>query len=203
MELNKFITNCYKTFPVLVEHKTPWEITDNANEFIEKGIKLLGEDYEKNGNIAIHKTAKIEEGVILKDAVIIGKDCFIGAGAYLRGGVFLDENVVVGPKSEIKASFIFRKSRIAHFNFIGNSIIGEDVNFEAGAVIANYFNEREEGKKEIKSMLENKIVNTGTEKFGALVGDGSRIGANAVLNPGSILLPGTIVGRLELYDQIK
>ncbi len=204
MKLDKFIKNCYKDFPVLSDYEFPWEITNSADEIVEKFINALPKkDYLVNGNIAIHKTAKVEDGVILKDSIVIGKDCLVAAGVYLRGGVYLGENVIVGPKCEIKSSFIFKKSKITHLNYIGNSIIGEDVNFEAGSIIANYFNEKREGEREIKMILEDRVINTGIEKFGALVGDGSRIGANAVLNPGSTLIPGKIIGRLEHYDQFK
>jgi bifunctional N-acetylglucosamine-1-phosphate-uridyltransferase/glucosamine-1-phosphate-acetyltransferase GlmU-like protein len=90
-------------------------------------------------------------------------------------------------------------SGIAHFNFIGDSVIGSNVNFEAGSITANHYNERVE--KEISIYFDSQIVITGVVKFGALVGDGSKIGANAVLSPGTILKPGSIVKRLELVDQ--
>jgi len=64
----------------------------------------------------------------------------VAAHAYLRGGVFLDEDVRVGPSCEVKASFIFRGSALAHLNYAGDSLIGASVNLEAGAVLANHFN---------------------------------------------------------------
>lgn len=201
MKLDKFIKSYYQTLPILLDYQQPWEITRSANKIVGDIIINLGsEEYDINGGVAIHKTAKIEDGVVIKDNVVIGKNCFVGAGAYLRGGVYLSEEVVVGPGCEIKSSFIFKKSRIAHFNFVGDSIIGEDVNFEAGSITANYFNETE---KEIEMLVDGKILKTGVKKFGALIGDNSRIGANAVLDPGSVLLPGKIIGRLEHYEQFK
>lgn len=77
------------------------------------------------------------------------------------------------------------------------------MNFEAGSVIANCFNERKWANRNIRVIIGGKEFDTGIEKFGSIVGDHSRIGANAVLNPGSTLLPGTIVGRLECYDQFR
>src|SRR5690606_7722925 len=100
----------------------------------------------------------------------------------------------------IKSSLIFSHSAIAHFNFIGDSIIGHGVNFEAGAVIANHYNERKD--KMIRIKHNEAIIETGVVKFGALAGDDSRIGANAVLSPGTILLPGSVVKRLELVEQV-
>lgn len=201
MKIDKYIKSCYRILPVLSKYKFPWEITGKADEIIKKIINnLRANDYAINNGVAIHKTAEIESGVTMKGNIIIGKNCFIGAGAYLRGGVYLAENVVVGPGCEIKSSFIFKKTRIAHFNFVGDSLIGEDVNFEAGSITANYFNESE---KEIELLIDGKIVKTGVKKFGALVGDHARIGANAVLDPGTILKPCKIIGRLEYYHQSK
>ncbi|MDD3773556.1 MAG: LpxA family transferase [Weeksellaceae bacterium] len=201
MKLNKYIKSCYQSLPVLRDYDNPWYITERANKIISNIIiNLNTDDYVINGTIAIHKTAVIENGVAIKDNVIIEKECFVGAGAYLRGGVYLAEGVTVGPGCEIKSSFIFKKSRIAHFNFVGDSIIGEDVNFEAGSIIANYFNEVE---KDIALLIDNEVVKTGVKKFGCIAGDHSRIGANAVLNPGSVLSPRKIIGRLEHYDQFK
>lgn len=66
---------------------------------------------------------------------------------------------------------------------------------------ANHFNERVD--KKISVAFNSTIIDTGTEKFGALVGDNTKVGANAVLSPGTLLKPGTIVKRLELIEQIK
>lgn len=177
----------------------PWEITKNLPAVIEGLLKSLGEDYVIRNGMAIHKSATIEDSAILKGPMIIGEKCFVGANAYLRGGVYLGAFSSVGPSCEIKSSVIFSHTEIAHLNFVGDSIFGSHINFEAGAVAANYFNEREE--KKISVWHQNKMIPTHTEKFGSLVGDHCKIGANAVLSPGTILEPRTIVKRLELVDQ--
>ncbi|WP_300486646.1 LpxA family transferase [Flavobacterium sp.] len=182
------------------ENRFPWEITPLIPEIVQNWINALPEEeYYIDGTIAIHKTAVIETGVILKGPILISKNCFVGAHAYLRGGVFLAESVKIGPGCEIKTSMLLPGSATAHFNFIGDSIIGSYVNFEAGSVIANHYNEREDKQITVRIGVENKA--TGVEKFGALVGDYSKIGANAVLSPGTILDSRTIVGRLALIDQ--
>ena len=186
---------------VFAERKNlqPWEITGNLPDILKDIISHLGNDYKIENGVAIHKTAIVEHGVTLKPPVIIGEHCFVGANAYLRGGVYLGKAVIVGPGCEIKTSIIFDKSTVAHFNFIGDSIIGSNVNIEAGAVTANHHNDRQD--KIIFVSYNSSIVNTRSEKFGALVGDDSKIGANAVLSPGTILKPGSVVKRLELIDQ--
>ena len=179
----------------------PWEVTKKLSAILDQLILLLDDSYEIKDEIAIHKTATIEHGVALKGPVIICENCFVGSNTCLRGGVYLAKSVVIGTGCEIKTSIIFSGSSIAHFNFIGDSIIGSNVNFEAGSLTANHFNERVD--KKISVAFNSKIIDTRIEKFGALVGDNSKVGANAVLSPGTLLSPGAIVKRLELIDQIK
>ncbi len=176
-----------------------WEIPFFIGEVIAKLADEVGEEYQFEGGNVIHKTAIIEPQAILKAPVFIGANCFIAANVYLRGGVPLDENCVVGPGSEIKSSVILKNSTLAHFNFVGDSLIGSHVNLEAGAIIANYYNERE--NKYIQVLSNGTVCDTGVTKFGALIGDFSKIGANAVLSPGTLLAKNTIVGRLELINQ--
>lgn len=182
--MNEFINDFAELFSV--ESKLfPWEITSDLKMILEKHILKLNADYKISNGIAIHKSAVIEQGVMLKAPIIISENCFVGANAYLRAGVYLAESVTVGPGCEIKSSIIFANTTIAHFNFIGDSIIGNYVNFEAGAQTANHYNERAD--KRISVFLNGKRIETNTEKFGALIGDNSKIGANAVLSPGTIL----------------
>jgi NDP-sugar pyrophosphorylase family protein len=114
--------------------------------------------------------------------------------------VYIGEKTSIGPGCEVKSSFIMPGAALAHFNFAGDSIIGTGVNMEAGSIIANHYNERTD--KLIDVMLQGHRYATGITKFGALVGDNTKIGANAVLSPGTILTPRSIVRRLELVEQV-
>ncbi|MCD5974193.1 DapH/DapD/GlmU-related protein [Pseudomonas quasicaspiana] len=178
---------------------SPWAVTEQCEEFVRRVLVNLGPEYERQGDIAIHKTAQVEDGAVLKGAIVIGPNCFIAAGAYLRGGVFLGSDCIVGPSCELKSSFMLDRSKLAHFNFVGDSLLGQDVNIEAGAVIANYRNEF--AGADIRILHGDRIIETGVAKFGALVGDGTRIGANAVVAPGALLERGSVVPRLGLVDQ--
>ncbi len=184
-----------------IGNSQPWEIINNLESLLLQTLKSLDANYKIENNIAIHNTAIIEQGVTLKGTIIISENCFIAANAYLRGPLFLSNAVKVGPGSEIKHSLIFDNSAIAHFNYIGNSIVGQGTNFEAGSICANHFNERP--NKGIFVTHNNQLIDTKTEKFGSLIGDNSKIGANAVLSPGTILNKNSIVKRLELIEQIK
>jgi UDP-N-acetylglucosamine diphosphorylase / glucose-1-phosphate thymidylyltransferase / UDP-N-acetylgalactosamine diphosphorylase / glucosamine-1-phosphate N-acetyltransferase / galactosamine-1-phosphate N-acetyltransferase len=183
-----------------VREKLPWEITSHLQETITALFQQLDANFNISNDIAIHKSAIIENSAVIKSPAIIGAGCYIGNNALLRGGVFLSEKVIIGSGCEIKTSLLFSGTSVAHFNFIGDSIIGSGVNIEAGAVIANHLNERE---NKIISVTDGaQTFDTGVEKFGAVVGDHCKIGANAVLSPGTLLKPGTIVGRLELIRQL-
>lgn len=192
----------FERLPMLLpelQQELPWNIPSKLETILRERIRGLSGDFQVQGDIAIHRTARVEEYTTLKGPVIISSGCFVGAHAYLRGGVFLDENVVVGPGCEVKSSLIMSRSALAHFNFVGDSLIGSMVNFEAGSIVANHFNERSD--KTIFAMIQGKRTPLGVTKFGALVGDHSRIGANAVLSPGTLLKPNSIVRRLELVEQ--
>lgn len=160
--------------------------------------RLDATDFNLSDEVAIHKTATVESGAVLKGPLIVGPHCFIAAGACLRNGNWVADRCTLGPGSELKSSFVFSGSKLAHFNFVGDSILGEDVNLEAGSIVCNHRNERSD--KEVLVRLDNQLHRTGCQKFGAVVGDRVRIGANAVLAPGAILQPGTVVPRASLRD---
>ncbi|WP_394775216.1 DapH/DapD/GlmU-related protein [Flavobacterium sp.] len=200
MLIDNFIEDFSKTFNDLNQSE-PWNITNDLKNIIGKMILNLGDDYIIENNIAIHKSATIENNVTIKSPAIIGENCYIGANAYFREGVYLDKSVKIGPGCEIKSSIICSNTAIAHFNYIGNSIIGRNINFEAGSIAANHYNERT--NKKISVLYNSEIIETNSDKFGSLVGDNSRIGANAVLSPGTILVKNSIIKRLELIEQVK
>lgn len=177
----------------------PWELAAQAERIVRELLATLSAaDYRVDNEVAVHRSATVEAGAVLKGPLIIGAGCFIAAGAYLRGGCWLDADCIIGPGAELKSSFMFAGAKLAHFNFVGDSILGSDANLEAGSIVCNYRNERAD--KEVRVRLGGALVRTGQQKFGALVGDGCRIGANAVLAPGALLLPGTVVGRAQLFD---
>lgn len=178
----------------------PWTITTEAAAIVGRLLATLDEaEFLCHDGNAIHRAAIVEPGATVKAPAIIGPGCFVAAGAYLRGGTWLDRGVILGPGVELKSSFLFARAKLAHFNFVGDSILGAEVNLEAGSIIANYRNERVD--RQIRVRIGGQLIAAGVEKFGALVGDGACIGANAVLAPGSVINPGQIVARLALVDQ--
>lgn len=199
VRIDEFISRFRNFFPE--QHDwLPWDITKNLQDILFRMISQLDDDFEIRNGIAIHKSACVEYGAVIKAPAIICENCFIGSHAYLRGAVYSGNSTTIGPGCEIKTSILLSSSSVSHFNFIGDSIVGNHVNFEAGSIIANHYNERPDTG--IRVIHQSQIIETNSEKFGALVGDHSRIGANAVLSPGTLLPPGAIIKRLELVDQL-
>ncbi|MGY1953866.1 LpxA family transferase [Pseudomonas pergaminensis] len=179
---------------------TPWALATQAPAVVRQLLaELPADEYVIQDEIAIHRTATVEAGALLKPPLIIGAHCFIASGSLLRGGCWLDEHCIIGPGAELKTSFMFSGSKLAHFNFVGDSVLGHGINLEAGSIVANYRNERDD--KEVRVRVDGTLQRTGCDKFGALLGDQCRIGANAVLAPGAVLTPGSVVGRGQVFDE--
>ena len=180
----------------------PWALVSQAPAIVRQLLaELPADEYLIQDEIAIHRTATVEAGALLKPPLIIGAHCFIASGSLLRGGCWLDEHCIIGPGAELKTSFVFSGSKLAHFNFVGDSVLGQGINLEAGSIVANYRNERDD--KEVQVRVGGVLQRTGCDKFGALLGDQCRIGANAVLAPGALLQPASVVGRGQVFDAEK
>jgi UDP-N-acetylglucosamine diphosphorylase / glucose-1-phosphate thymidylyltransferase / UDP-N-acetylgalactosamine diphosphorylase / glucosamine-1-phosphate N-acetyltransferase / galactosamine-1-phosphate N-acetyltransferase len=200
MIISNYITGFDSIFPGRSE-VLPWHMVRDIQQHLIERLSSLSGDYAIKDNIAIHNTAVIEDGAILKGPLIISENVFVGAHAYLRGGVFLGAGATVGPGCEVKSSFLMARSSLAHFNFVGDSILGANVNMEAGSIIANYHNDRAD--KALFVTNGTDVIKLDVTKFGALIGDGSKIGANAVLSPGTVLPKDSIVKRLTLVQQLN
>lgn len=199
MHLSQFISGIETTPLSSWKDLSPWRLTSQS----ESIVRLMMDDLDRfqfkiENGVAVHVTAAVESGAILKGPAIIGPGVFVAAHAYIRGGNWIDERCSIGPGCEIKSSFIFAESRLAHFNFVGDSIIGRDVNLEAGSIICNHRNERV--NKTISVRANGIMLNIGIEKFGALVGDHSCLGANSVIAPGTLIQRSTVIERGALRD---
>jgi len=148
-----------------------------------EGVAFIGKD------VFIGEGTVVEDGVMIKGPAIIGRNCQIGHNAYFRKNVIVGDNCVVGNSTELKNTLLFNNSKVPHFNYAGDSILGYNTHLGAGAVLSNV--------KSLKSNVTVEVdgvpLDTGLRKFGALLGDGCDIGCNAVLNPGSIIGRGAVV----------
>ena len=133
--------------------------------------------------ISIGKGSRIEPGAYIAGPCIIGEDCEIRQGAYIRGNVIIGNGCVVGHATEVKNSIFLDGATAAHFNYVGDSILGNEVNLGAGLICANYRLDH----REVPVFFNEKKIPTELKKFGAVIGDGAQLGCNCVLNPGTLI----------------
>jgi bifunctional N-acetylglucosamine-1-phosphate-uridyltransferase/glucosamine-1-phosphate-acetyltransferase GlmU-like protein len=177
----------------------PWQVLDALGPRLGALLAALARDaWSVDGDVAVHRSARVEAGAALSGPVLVGPHAFVAATACVRGGAWLDAHVSIGRGCELKGAIVFERSALGHLTYVGDAIVGSDVNFEAGSVVCNHRNERPGSSVHVR--IDGRRVDTGRAKFGALIGDACRIGANAVLAPGTLLPPGTIVPRLALID---
>lgn len=176
---------------VFDDTKFVWEALPNIRNFILDQFerKILTANYKDKKDVFVGEGSIIHEGAVIEGPAIIGKNCIIGHCSLLRENCILGDNVHIGHGVEVKNSVFLSNATAAHLNYIGDSVIGNNVNISGGAIMANF---RLDKKPVIVRINEEKI-DTGLQKFGSVIGDGSSIGVNAVLNPGTILGRNTIV----------
>jgi NDP-sugar pyrophosphorylase family protein len=149
---------------------------------LPSGVHHLG------GPLAIAEGCTIEPGAVLRGPLIIGSGSTIRTGAYVRGGVVLGSRCIVGAHTEVKRAVFLDGARAPHQNYVGDSILGRDVNLGAGTILSNVKNVG----REVTFQHGGQTVRTGLRKFGAILGDGCRTGCNTVLNPGVLMGRGCV-----------
>jgi NDP-sugar pyrophosphorylase family protein len=158
-----------------------WERWEFASS-LPPGVHVLG------GPIFIAPRCRIEPGAVLCGPMLIGEGCEIRTGAYLRGRVVLGNGCVVGAHTEVKAAILFDGARAPHQAYVGDSILGRNVNLGAGTILSNVKNIG----RDVTFRHAGETVRTGLRKFGAVLGDGCRTGCNTVMNPGVLMGPGCV-----------
>ncbi|MBI5134766.1 hypothetical protein HZA86_00820 [Candidatus Uhrbacteria bacterium] len=158
----------------------PWEALDRFNKLFasiqKQGPSNLHPTVVVEGDVVIGEGTVIEPGVVIKGPTIIGKHCQIRAGAYIRGHVWAGDRCVIGHTTELVRSILFDDVRVDHFNYVGDSILGNGVHFGAGAKVANL---RFDGHT---IMVDGE--STDRTKFGAILGDQCQLGVNTMIGPG-------------------
>lgn len=165
----------------------PWEVLSKIKDFIiELGNTLPEDEYEKKGeNIWIAKSANVFPTAYINGPCIIGKDAEVRHCAFIRGNAIVGEGAVVGNSTELKNVILFNKVQVPHYNYVGDSILGYKAHMGAGSITSNVKSD----KKLITIKGIDTPIDTGIKKIGAFLGDNVEVGCGSVLNPG------TIVGR--------
>jgi NDP-sugar pyrophosphorylase family protein len=158
-------------------------------EIVKDAAVILPGAYLFNDEIIIGPGTIVEPGAFIKGPVIIGNHSEIRQGAYIRGDCIVGDRCVVGHTTEMKASILLDGAKAAHFAYIGDSILGKDVNLGAGTKLANL----KMIPGSIIVTVDKKRYNTGRRKLGAILGDRTETGCNSVTSPGTLMGPSSIV----------
>lgn len=150
-------------------------------------IALTPDAHLIGDRIAIGAGTRIYPGAVIEGPVWIGRDVQIRPGAYLRPGNWIGDGCIVGTHTEVKRSIFLPGARAPHKNYVGDSILGSEVNLGAGTVLANF---RHDGA-EIRIPHGGERLSTGRRKLGAVLGDGVLTGCGAVLHPGVVVGQGS------------
>jgi len=194
---------------VFLTDKPVWESVKNIEPYIKKYFKTnpvhnLGgrfpRAYLEGKRIIVGTGTKIYPSAYVGENVIIGKDCEIRPGAFIRENVILGDNCIIGNSCEVKNSIMLNHAWTSHFNYIGDSIVGNNTNLAASTIFANIrYDFFDDDPKTIGVKLNDKYCDTGLLKFGAVFGDGSQTGCKCLLNPGTFVGKKSILGGFQCH----
>ncbi len=195
MFINIMKENLKQLIPSLVSEidklEHPWEALRILDKIDLSDSKIEGEVEEGviiKGNIVLGKGSVIKSPARLEGNIIIGEGVIVGPYAFIRGGVIIGNNCRIG-SSEVKHSIILDNSNAGHFNYVGDSVIGQHCNLGAGTKLANFRFD----KTEIFIRKDGEKIPSGTNKFGSVLENNVQTACNKVLMPGSYVKEGTNV----------
>jgi len=195
-----------------VECTFVWDAVGRIEEHVQRlvgdGQTIDGEvmpgAYVSERPIFIGEGARIEPGAYVHGPAYIAPGAVVRHGAFVRENVILMPGAVLGHASEAKNALFLPGAHAPHFSYVGDSILGHGVNLGAGTKLSNLGimseKDAQTGKRPtIELVIEGQVYDTGLAKLGAVLGDGVQTGCNAVLNPGCIIGPRTLIyGSLSL-----
>lgn len=169
----------------------PWEVLPLIKDYILEIIPSLGEDYNKlKEGVYVHKSVKINPSAYIEGPTIICEGTEIRHNAYIRGFVIIGKNCVIGNSTEVKNSILFDGVNCPHFNYVGDSVLGENSHTGAGVILSNVRSDKKNVRVE--------SIETNLRKMGAIVGANVEIGCNSVVCPGTIIGGNTSIYPLTM-----
>ena len=165
-----------------------WDALKQIASYLQFRLKpavlgqLMGKPFISN-TVFIGSGTIVEQGAVIKGPAWIGERCHIRSGCYVRENVIVGDGVVMGNSCEFKNCIVCDEAQVPHFNYVGDSILGFRAHLGAGVILSNVKLDH----REISVAIDDGIVPTGLTKFGAIVGDRTEIGCNAVVNPGTVI----------------
>ena len=163
----------------------PFEVLPKISNFIlELGSTLDSCEFDKIGDdIWVSKTAKVAKTASINGPCIIDADAEIRHCAFIRGNAIVGKGTVVGNSTELKNVILFDKVQVPHYNYVGDSVLGYKSHMGAGSITSNVKSD----KTLVVIKKGNEKIETGLKKFGAMLGDEVEVGCGSVLNPGTII----------------
>jgi len=172
----------------------PWEWLKQigpalAAHRFDQPLPSLPPGVHVEGLVYLHPSVKLPSTATLIGPAWIGARTEIRPGAFIRGNVIVGEGCVLGNSCEFKNCLLMDGVQVPHFSYVGDSILGNGAHLGAGAILSNFRLDQQP----IVLRLPDITVETGLRKFGAILGDRTEIGCNAVLQPGTLLGPRALV----------
>ena len=163
----------------------PWEVLPKIKDFIaELGPNLPKDRFEERApHVWIAKSAKVFDSAYLGEYLIVDEEAEIRQCAFIRGNAIVGKGAVVGNSTELKNVVLFNKVQVPHYNYVGDSILGNYSHMGAGSITSNVKSD----KKLVVVKNGSEQIETGFKKFGAMLGDHVEVGCNSVLNPGTVI----------------
>jgi UDP-N-acetylglucosamine diphosphorylase/glucosamine-1-phosphate N-acetyltransferase len=181
----------------------PWELLE-ANEWklseLDRDVRgQVAEGADLRGRVVVEAGATIEPGVVIEGPALVREGAQVGPNAYVRGRTLLGSDTRVGQSVEIKNSVLMEGTNVPHLSYVGDSVLGRDVNFGAGTNVANLRHDDEP----VRVTVKGDRVSTGRRKFGVVVGDETKTAINTSLNAGVVLSSGSVTepGESVLRDR--
>lgn len=162
----------------------PWEVLPKISDFIkELGKRLPADKFDKiDEDIWIAKNAKIAPTAALNGPLIVDEEAEIRHCAFVRGSAIVGKGAVVGNSTELKNVILFNKVQVPHYNYVGDSILGYKSHMGAGSITSNV-----KSDKKLVIVKGEQKYETGLKKFGAMLGDEVEVGCGSILNPGTVI----------------
>ncbi len=175
--------------PLFKESEYPFDMLPKLKSYIlsliKEGLpsfKLIAE------NVLVHESTKIYPTATIEGPTIIGKNCEVRPGAFIRGSVITGEGCVIGNSSELKNCILLNGVQVPHYNYVGDSVLGNKAHTGAGTICSNL---KADGRAVV--IHGDAEIETGLRKIGGLLGDGADVGCGAVINPGTVIGKNTSV----------
>ena len=184
-----FDCKCEYIVPLFNNAEYPWEMLPEIGAYINSIISGEMNGFtELEKGIFVGKDVKISKTATIEAPAVFGDGTEIRPGAYIRGNVITGRNCVIGNSTEIKNSILLDNVQVPHYNYVGDSVLGNYAHMGAGAICSNL-----KADKNNIVIHADKEYQTGIKKIGGILADGADVGCGSVLNPGTVIGKNTSV----------